>query len=86
MAPSIPSNWQPGKAYVIDTGHLVTFDSHMKYQVKKVAGWKSTLFSGEGLVAELSGPGKLDLTEPSARIPSCHGVIPKLPAQRSSGN
>ena len=33
----------------------------MKYQVKKVAGWKSTLFSGEGLVAELSGPGKLTL-------------------------
>ena len=46
-----------GERYMVDTGHLVTFDESVNYQVCKVAGWKSTLFSGEGLVAELTGPG-----------------------------
>jgi len=50
-----------GQKYVVDTGHLVTFEEHLKFDLKKVAGWKSTLFSGEGLVMELTGPGKLTL-------------------------
>jgi uncharacterized protein (TIGR00266 family) len=50
-----------GQKYVVDTGHLVTFEEGLDFKVKKVAGWKSTLFSGEGLVVELTGPGKLTL-------------------------
>lgn len=80
-----PIELAAGQSYVIDTGHLVTFDSHMKYQVKKVAGWKSTLFSGEGLVAELSGPGKLTLQSRS-QDSFLSWLIPKLPEQRSSSN
>ena len=67
-----PIELAEGQSYVIDTGHLVSFDANMSYQVKKVAGWKSTLFSGEGLVAELAGPGRLTL-QVAARIPSCPG-------------
>ncbi len=56
-----PIELAAGQSYVVDTGHLVTFDENMDFRVKKVAGWKSTLFSGEGLVVELTGPGNLTL-------------------------
>ncbi|MGD9100870.1 MAG: TIGR00266 family protein [Anaerolineae bacterium] len=56
-----PVELAAGQKYVVDTGHLVTFDAGIDFKVRKVAGWKSTLFSGEGLVAELTGPGRLTL-------------------------
>jgi uncharacterized protein (TIGR00266 family) len=56
-----PVELAAGQKYVVDTGHLVTFDADIDFKVRKVAGWKSTLFSGEGLVAELTGPGRLTL-------------------------
>ena len=56
-----PMELEAGRKYVVDTGHLVTFEEHLGFKIKKVAGWKSTLFSGEGLVVELTGPGKLNL-------------------------
>ena len=34
----------------------MAFDDNVGYNVKKISGLKSTLFSGEGLVAELTGP------------------------------
>jgi len=49
-----PMELGAGEKYVVDTGHLVSFEESIDYNVKKVAGWKSTLFSGEGLVAEQS--------------------------------
>ncbi len=56
-----PVELASGQKYVVDTGHLVTFDADIDFKVRKVAGWKSTLFSGEGLVAELTGPGRLTM-------------------------
>ena len=73
----------PGQKYVVDTGHLVTFEEHLKFKVKKVAGWKSTLFSGEGLVVELTGPGKLTLQSRS-QDSFLSWLIPQLPTQTSS--
>lgn len=78
-----PIELAAGQRYVLDTGHLVTFESHMQYQVKKVAGWKSTLFSGEGLVAELTGPGKLTLQSRS-QDSFLSWLIPKLPTNTTS--
>ena len=78
-----PVELEAGQSYVVDTGHLVTFESHMQYQVKKVAGWKSTLFSGEGLVAELAGPGKLTLQSRS-QDSFLSWLIPKLPTDTTS--
>ena len=58
-----------GEKYVVDTGHLVSFNSTLNFVVRKVAGWKSTIFGGEGLVVELTGPGKLTLqTREGARM------------------
>lgn len=74
-----------GQKYVVDTGHLVTFEEHLHFDLKKVAGWKSTLFSGEGLVMELTGPGKLTLQSRS-QDSFLSWLIPQLPQQTSSSS
>ena len=51
----------PGEKYIVDTGHMVSFEEGVGYKVKRVGGLKSTLFSGEGLVCELEGPGKITI-------------------------
>ena len=68
----------PGEKYVVDTSHLVAFDATMGVQPKTVGGIKSTLFSGEGLVVELTGPGKIYIQtrSPQALI---NWIIPQLP-------
>ena len=45
--------------FIVDTGHIVAFEESLSFNVKKVGGWKSTLLSGEGLVCEFNGKGKL---------------------------
>ena len=75
-----PVTLAAGQKYVVDTGHLVTFDDHLKFDIKKVAGWKSTLFSGEGLVVELTGPGELSLQSRS-QDSFLSWLIPKIPKQ-----
>ena len=50
-----------GEAITIDTGHMVAFTEGLEYKVKRVGGLKSTMFSGEGLVAEFKGTGTLYL-------------------------
>lgn len=46
-------------SYVVDTGHVVAFEGKLHYNLKRVGGWKSTLLSGEGLVLEFTGQGKV---------------------------
>lgn len=72
-----------GEQYIVDTGHLVTFDERIGYQVRKVAGWKSTLLSGEGLVAEMTGPGRLTMQSRSQDA-FLSWLIPKLPKQTTN--
>jgi uncharacterized protein (TIGR00266 family) len=48
-----------GEKYTVDTGHLVAFPDGIGFEVRAVGGLKSTLFSGEGLVVDLTGPGKI---------------------------
>jgi uncharacterized protein (TIGR00266 family) len=80
-----PLELEAGRKYVVDTGHLVTFEEHIGFKIKKVAGWKSTLFSGEGLVVELTGPGKLNLQSRS-QDSFLSWLIPRLPKQTSSSS
>jgi uncharacterized protein (TIGR00266 family) len=49
----------PGEQLVMDTGHMVAFDATMGYHVRTIGGVKQTLFSGEGLVVDLTGPGTI---------------------------
>jgi uncharacterized protein (TIGR00266 family) len=69
-----------GERYIVDTTHLVAFDGNMNVQAKSVGGFKSTMLSGEGLVVELSGPGKLYLQtrSPQALI---SWIIPQVPTK-----
>lgn len=46
-------------SYVVDTGHIVAFDGSLDFRVRSVGGVKSFIFSGEGLVCEFSGRGRL---------------------------
>lgn len=51
---------RPGERYVIDTGHLVAWEGHMQYNLRKAAsGFFKSFISGEGLVADFSGPGEI---------------------------
>ena len=52
LGPSCPG-------YVCDNSHMIAFTSGLSYQVKKLGGLKSLFFSGEGLVCEFSGVGRL---------------------------
>ena len=74
----------PGQRYTVDTGHLVAFDEAMGFEVRRVGGLKSTLFSGEGLVVDLAGPGRVLMQTRSADA-FLSWLIPQIP-QRSSGS
>jgi uncharacterized protein (TIGR00266 family) len=72
-----------GERYTVDTGHLVAFSENMGFKVRAVGGLKSTLFSGEGLVVDLTGPGKV-LLQTRSTDAFLSWLIPKLPKDNSS--
>jgi uncharacterized protein (TIGR00266 family) len=72
-----------GEKIKVDTGHLVSFDASIQYKIQKVAGWKSTLLSGEGLVIELTGPGELTL-QTRSQDAFLAWLLPKIPHQSSN--
>lgn len=61
----------------------MAFDEGISYNVKKIGGMKSTLFSGEGLVVELTGPGRAWIQSRSEDA-FLAWLIPRLP--KDSGN
>lgn len=70
-----------GERYIVDTSHIVAFQSTVKYQVKKAAsGIISSITSGEGLVCEYEGPGKIYLQTRSTRA-FLNWLIPMLPVK-----
>jgi uncharacterized protein (TIGR00266 family) len=48
-------------SFIVDTSHVVGWEPTLDYTVRAVGGLKSTLFSGEGLVLEFRGVGKVFL-------------------------
>ncbi len=48
-------------AFTVDTGHVVAWEPTLEYAIRGMGGLKQTLFSGEGLVMEFTGQGKLYL-------------------------
>lgn len=76
---------RPGEQYVIDTGHLVAWEGHMQYNIRKAAksGYLRSLLSGEGLVAEFSGPGEILIQ--TRNLAAFAGMLkPFFPSQGSS--
>ena len=72
---------QAGESYTIDTGHLVGWSESITYEVHKVGNWKSTMLSGEGLVAVLSGPGRLYIQTRSEEA-LMHWIEARLPEEQ----
>ena len=46
-------------SYIVDNTHMVAFTSGLQYQVQKVGGMKSLFLSGEGLVCNFQGRGRV---------------------------
>jgi uncharacterized protein (TIGR00266 family) len=74
---------EAGESYTVDTGHLVAFTEGMGFKVRKVGGLTSTLFSGEGLVVDLTGPGRV-LMQSRSTDHFLAWLIPQLPVQRDN--
>ncbi|MPZ87937.1 MAG: TIGR00266 family protein [Nitriliruptorales bacterium] len=68
----------PGETYTVDTGHLVTMSASLAFSIKRVGGLRSTVLSGEGLVVELTGPGRATLQSRSEQA-FLGWLIPQLP-------
>ncbi|MEZ4499469.1 MAG: TIGR00266 family protein [Thermomicrobiales bacterium] len=72
-----------GQELTVDSGHIVAFQSHMSYDVRKFGNWKSTIVGGEGFVVSFTGPGLVYLQTRSPQ--SFLGwLIPNLPSDRSN--
>jgi uncharacterized protein (TIGR00266 family) len=71
------------ESFVVDTGHIVAFEESLSFDVRKVGGLKSTLFSGEGLVCEFSGEGRV-WTQTRSPDAFLSWLIPKLPSTNAA--
>jgi uncharacterized protein (AIM24 family) len=49
----------PGQELIVDNFQLVAFSDSCSYRVEKAGGWKETIFSGEGLMTRITGPGEV---------------------------
>lgn len=69
-------NLKPGERIIIDNFHFVAMDPTIKYSIRKFGGWKSFFLGGEGVVAELEGPGRILIQTRS--LPPLAKMIAKL--------
>lgn len=76
-------NLAAGEDYIIDTGHVVGFESTVTYKVQKSGSWKSTLLGGEGLVCRFSGPGRV-IIQTRSEASFVGWLMAKLPTKSNS--
>jgi uncharacterized protein (TIGR00266 family) len=50
---------QPGETFTVDSGHLVAYDDGIGMKTKTVSGLMTSMKSGEGLVCDMTGPGRV---------------------------
>ena len=76
---------QAGERYVVDTGHLVAWEGTTQYTLRKAAaGFFRSMMSGEGIVAEFSGPGELLIQ--TRNLAALAGLLkPFFPSQSGGG-
>jgi uncharacterized protein (TIGR00266 family) len=74
-----------GERYVVDTGHLVAWEGTTQYTLRKAAsGFFRSMVSGEGIVAEFSGPGEVLIQ--TRNLAAFAGLIkPFFPSQGGGG-
>jgi len=69
---------EAGQQYTVDSGHLVAWHEAMPIDVHKVGGLKSLMFSGEGFVVTLTGPGTF-FTQTRSEGAFVSWLVPYLP-------
>lgn len=76
---------RPGERYVVDTGHLVAWEGTTQYTLRKAAaGFFKSMMSGEGIVAEFTGPGELLIQ--TRNLAALAGLLkPFFPTQGGGG-
>ena len=74
-----------GQKYIIDTGHIVAFDETIQFEVRGMGNLKSTFLSGEGLVCELTGPGRV-LLQTRSEEAFIDWLRPYFPSSSSSSS
>jgi uncharacterized protein (TIGR00266 family) len=76
---------RPGEQYVVDTGHLVAWEGTTQYTLRKAAsGFFRSMMSGEGIVAEFTGPGELLIQ--TRNLAALAGLLrPFFPSQGGGG-
>lgn len=74
-----------GETYVVDSGHIVCFESTVRYELSKAAsGLMNTITSGEGIVCRYTGPGEIYLQ--TRNLQAFVGAIaPLMPQPRNGG-
>jgi uncharacterized protein (TIGR00266 family) len=77
---------QAGERYVVDTGHLVAWEGTTQYTLRKAAaGFFRSMVSGEGIVAEFTGPGELLIQ--TRNLAALAGLLkPFFPSQSGGGS
>jgi uncharacterized protein (TIGR00266 family) len=77
---------QAGERYVVDTGHLVAWEGTTQYTLRKAAaGLFRSMMSGEGIVAEFTGPGELLIQ--TRNLAALAGLLkPFFPTQSGGGS
>ncbi|MFH0815681.1 MAG: TIGR00266 family protein [Methanobacteriota archaeon] len=77
----IEKDLKPGEVLAVDTGHIVAFPDTMQFSVRRIGNWKSTILSGEGLVTDFVGPGRILMQ--TRHLPAfAEQLLPYLPQQR----
>ncbi len=74
-----------GERYVVDTGHLVAWEGTTQYTLRKAAaGFFRSMVSGEGVVAEFTGPGEILIQ--TRNLAALAGLLkPFFPTQGGGG-
>ena len=73
-----------GETYVVDSGHIVAFESSVKFELSKAAkGFMASVTSGEGLVFRYTGPGEIYLQTRNLRS-FVDSIVPMLPKPTGS--
>jgi uncharacterized protein (TIGR00266 family) len=77
---------EAGERYVVDTGHLVAWEGTTQYTLRKAAaGFFRSMMSGEGIVAEFTGPGELLIQ--TRNLAAFAGLMkPFFPTQSGGGS
>ncbi|HEY59611.1 MAG TPA: TIGR00266 family protein [Anaerolineae bacterium] len=72
-----------GEKFTVDTGHLVAFNDRVGFKIRAIGGLKTTFLGGEGLVVDLTGPGKVLMQTRSVGA-FLEWLIPRIPKTQNN--